>query len=330
MENLAQRVLKQFLHIPSRTPFCVQIEITNVCNLDCGMCPRHHVDVPRQHMDFEVLKKVLSLLDRVDEVSLVGLGEPFTHPLIFEAIRLCRQRGLKVKITTNGLLLGGAGRLEEVVRSGLDDLTFSLEGLGDSGATGGHRSRGVAETINELVRLKKKTDSTTPAVVLQTVMIKGREQDLYDLIRWGATAGVERINVLRMTKYFETGLPRPDMDEEKKIFRDLARLRRTERIRIDCLQDQFYSGVKGWAYRQGKRFLNMDSSCLRLRDYPYITVNGDMTPCCVLPDQQFGSLLATPLKDVWLGDAFQKFRREHMKNPVCARCDNLRLRQVVR
>ena len=88
MEILPIKIIRQILHIPALLPYCVQVEITNVCNLSCGMCPRHHVSVPREHMKLTVFRKIIDRLDGVGEVTLVGLGEPFVHPDIFEAINV--------------------------------------------------------------------------------------------------------------------------------------------------------------------------------------------------------------------------------------------------
>ncbi len=295
------------------------------------MCPRHHVDFDNRHLDFETFRQIVNTLDGTKEISLVGLGEPFTHPQIYEAIRYCKAKGLKVKTTTNGLLLNNNEKLKLLVNSGLDSISFSIEKIGphDNPDDKIHPNVKAIEHVKNLISLKKQLNSLSPKIILQAVLVRNREKDIYDLIAWGARNGVDRINVIRMTTYFETGLERPSEAEEEIIFKHLARLRRKYKIRIDCVQDQFFTGVAGFLYKNFKYMLRTDSFCQRLLDYPYITVNGDMIPCCVLPGYSFGNVLKEDIHTIWKGQKIKKFRKNHQNISICSRCDNFRLKQVV-
>ena len=323
------RIVKKLFHTPTKLPYYIQLAITDVCNLDCGMCPRHHVDTEKAHIDFAIFKKIVDRLDKAEEISLVGLGEPFVYPEIFEAIEYCKTKGLLVKITTNGLLLNTGEKLQALISSGLDTITFSVEGIDDKTDGKVHKNYQVFRYIENLIRLRKELNSSLPKIVLQTVLIKNREKDVYNIIEWGAGKRVNRINIIRMTKYFETGLERPDMKEEKEIFKEFSRLRKAFNIRIDCMQDQFYDGLKSIIYKHTKNFLRIDSCCTRLMDYPYITQQGDMIPCCVLPDYVFGNILEKNIKEIWHGERFTQFRKNHRNLETCSKCDNLRIKQYV-
>jgi MoaA/NifB/PqqE/SkfB family radical SAM enzyme len=169
----------------------------------------------------------------------------------------------------------------------------------------------------------------TPKISFQTVLFKDREQDVYDVIKWGANNNVHRINVLRMHMYFDNDLERPNSEKEKEVFREFARLRKKYNVRIDCLQDQFFTGFMGFLYKHCKHFLRMDSCCTRLLDYPLINHDGDMLPCCVLPDSKFGNVLEENINDIWHGDKINRFRRNHQKVEICSKCDCWRVNQIV-
>jgi MoaA/NifB/PqqE/SkfB family radical SAM enzyme len=308
------------------------LEITNVCNLACEMCPRHHVDVPHEHMDFGVFKQIVDRLDGTEEISLVGLGEPFCHPRIFDAIAYCKQRGMIAKVTTNGLMFNSEQKLEQLIESGLDTLSVSIERIEEDGTSDDkvHRNTDALTAVRKLIELKKARGVDHPKIVFQSVMVQGKFEDLAGAISWGAEQGVDRVNVLRMTKYFETGLERPDELEERQVFSKLAQLRKELPIRIDCMQDQFYEGWKGALYKRFKYLLRLDSYCVRLLDYPYITLQGDVIPCCVLQDITFGNLLEKSMDEIWTGEAICDFRRNHDSTPTCSTCDNMRLKHRVR
>ena len=329
MESLPFLVLKRIIHKPTRYPHFVQLDITNACNLTCGMCPIHHVGIEKTHIEYQMFKKIVDKLDGVKEISLVGLGEPLTHPRIIDAIKYCKSKGMIVKITSNGLLLNNDEKIKELILSGLDTISFSLESINGNVDDGiAHRDKNVLDHIKRFCAIKKEIGLDTPKVSFQTVLFKSRENDVYDVIKWGAENNVHRINVLRMHKYFDTDLERPTREEEKLVFKEFVRLRKKYKVRIDCLQDQFFTGVKGFLYKHLKYFLRMDSCCTRLLDYPLINHNGDMLPCCVLPNNKFGNVLKEDVEDIWHGLKFNSFRRNHHKVKICSKCDCWRINQI--
>jgi MoaA/NifB/PqqE/SkfB family radical SAM enzyme len=329
METFPVRVAKQILHIPSKRPYFVQLAITDICNLDCEMCPRHHVATNTKHGDFATLSRIIDRLHGVEEISLVGLGEPLTHPRFFDLVAYCKQKGMIVKTTSNGLLLKKEKIIQQLVSSGLDTISFSMESIKDQDDNKIHSNAESANFIQNLIQAKKAAGATLPKIALQTVMVKGAEKDLFEVIAWAGENRIDRVNVLRMTKYFETGLDRPSVEEEKLIFREIAKLRKKHGIRVDALQDQFFTGLKGIIYKYSKHLLRLDSFCMRLLDYPYITQDGEMVPCCVLPEQKFGNVLTEDIDVIWRSARIRAFRKQHDTNALCVKCDNYRLKQVI-
>ena len=330
MEPRPIRILKKIFHVPVRLPYYVQLDVTSFCNLSCKMCPRHHVKQELSHIDFDRFRKIIDKLKGTEEISLAGLGEPLVYPRIHDAIRYCKSKGLVTKITTNGLLLDSDEKIRALISTGLDAASFSIESIREPGAdVKSHPNSTAVRNIQRLIELRKELGSATPKVAIQSVLIKGRERDIYEIIEWGARNGVDRVNVLRMTMYFETGLQRPNMGEEKAVFQELARLRKRCGIRIDCIQDQFFTGMTGFLYKRLKYFLGLDTFCVRLLDYPYITQKGDVIPCCILPDYKLGNVLEEDIKVIWRGERFERFRREHPRVELCSKCDNLRIKQFV-
>ena len=323
-------VLKTILHIPTKQPYSVQYAITDDCNMNCKMCPIHYVGTEREHADFDTFKRIVDQLNGTEEISLVGLGEPLFYPMIVDAIKYCKSKGLIAKVTTNGLLLNNDERLKQLILSGLDTISISIDAIKDP-PEGAHYNKRVVQYVERLIWLKKELSFNTPRIVLQPIIFKNKEQDLYDIIEWGARIGTHRINVLRMHMYFDTyvDMQRPSRKEEKEIFKHIAKLRKKHNIRIDCIQDQFFTGAKGFLYRYFKYFLRIDSFCTRLLNYPYITREGDVVPCCVLPDFKFGNVLKDDIRNIWHGDKLKHFRKHHNKVKICSKCDNWRIRQLV-
>lgn len=327
-EKILSRALEAFFNLPASFPRHAQIAITNLCNLECPMCFRYFINVERKHMDYNVFKKVIDKLKGVSLVTLSGYGEPFCYPEIFEAIKYCIGNGFKVELTSNGLLLNDDGKIKELITSGLDAITFSLESVRAVNDIT-HRNQGTLNNIKRLIELKQELNSKTPSVTIQTLMIKDRQEDLFDVIKWGALNGVERINVARFEQLNTlTDVERPNIEEEKEIFKEFSRLRKEYKIRIDCIQDQVYTGLKGFLYKNYKYLSRMDKYCIRLKDFIYISVDGDVLPCCALNDYKIANLLESDLKTMWRSKKYNNFRKNYYKAPWCSRCDFAKLKQI--
>ena len=99
------------------------VEITNICNMHCSFCHGHSRQ-PRQ-MTKEAFSHVLNQLQGQTQYIYYHLmGEPLTHQLLPEFIRMARQQGFYSMVTTNGTLLQKRG--QELLHSGVHKVSISL------------------------------------------------------------------------------------------------------------------------------------------------------------------------------------------------------------
>ncbi|MFQ5963282.1 MAG: radical SAM/SPASM domain-containing protein [Candidatus Scalinduaceae bacterium] len=80
----------------------VDMELTNRCSSDCLMCPRYAINRQKGIMSEDVFKVIMEKL--VDEGSLVtfsGMGDPLSHPKVFEWIYDIRHKGGDAGIVVN-------------------------------------------------------------------------------------------------------------------------------------------------------------------------------------------------------------------------------------
>lgn len=112
-------------------PDRVYIESTNVCNLECVMCPTGlHLDTrPKGYMDWELFTSIVDeIAPFAEAVVLHSWGEPLLHPRIVEMIEYAKAHDLWVELSTN------ATRLDEqmarrLITAGLDRIYLSMDGL---------------------------------------------------------------------------------------------------------------------------------------------------------------------------------------------------------
>jgi MoaA/NifB/PqqE/SkfB family radical SAM enzyme len=82
----------------------INIEISNICNLQCNFCPE--VRREKRIMDPGLFRKIIrQVAPLTDEVCLHLMGEPLGHPELAAFLGVCEEFKTPVNFTTNGTLL---------------------------------------------------------------------------------------------------------------------------------------------------------------------------------------------------------------------------------
>lgn len=103
----------------------IYIEISNVCNLQCTFCPE--VVRGKKFMDPTLFKATAAAAAPLTDVVCFHLmGEPLLHPEFDSYLRFCGTLGLRVELTTNGILLDEK-RAEALMNPALTQINFSLQ-----------------------------------------------------------------------------------------------------------------------------------------------------------------------------------------------------------
>jgi radical SAM protein with 4Fe4S-binding SPASM domain len=296
-------------------PYVYTIDTGNVCNLRCPLCPTGAGTLarPQKLMSHDTFR---ALLDKISpyaiEVILHNWGEPFLNPDILPIIRSAAATGVGTTLSSNlNLVHRGEDFLAEVVESGLDHLTVSLDGttqdVYEVYRKGGQIDR-VLGNLETLLRLRRARRSKTPVVEWQFLVMKHNEHQIPDARRLAKEIGVDRI------RFTPAGLP----------FDDLSNV---------SLAEQWLP--------QSREFRNYDPETIRRRGYLYdepcfylyrgMTINpaGEVSPCCVVHHARsdFGNLLESDLADVWNNAHYRSSRALFSRRSVasgidtiCARC----------
>ncbi len=324
MLSLALDTLNRLRYkLPSK-PRHIQIEVTNRCNMDCSMCPREDLEIELEHMDWAKFLAVVDQLTDKEDITLTGWGEPFLHPRIFDMIATCKQRGHKVMITSNGLFTKPT-MIENILRSGLDALTFSIDSVdADANVKDGHNNSDVYRNIETIAELRKLGSLS---LRLQSTLHAGCEQDLYGVIRYAAKIGCDVVNVGRIDRKYAPELKRPSEQEEKRIFKEADKIARSLGVQLDWLQFSVSSGFTRFAYQLLRNKLHQSGKyCLKTFDNAYVSREGNVTPCCLLPQAKMGNMLDQKIEDIWQSGTFDDFRENY--RDTCGSCDLWTIAQV--
>lgn len=172
-------------------PLHVDIELASICNLRCPMCytitEEFKKKVNTRLMDYKLFTKI------VDECSAGGVysirlslrGESFLHKRIIDCVRYAKQKGIKeVSTLTNGLRLDEA-MFTEIMEAGIDWITISFDGLGETYETIRHPAKyeRAVEKIANYAKIKQAAGRVKPVIKIQSVLpaIQDDPQAFYDI-----------------------------------------------------------------------------------------------------------------------------------------------------
>lgn len=302
-----------------KVPKTVQINPTNRCNLDCKMCQRRHLKVKYEHIDYDLFKSIVDKLNGVEEIILTGWGEPMVHPKIYDMVKYAKNKGFIVRFTTNGTLLT-KDNVKRLVDSDVDTIFISLDSTHPTES--GHENIKFLDNIEYLVRNAKNIE-----INFQPTLHKDREQDVRDVIDFASKIGVRRVQLLRLVTHFDKNIKRPSVpNEEKPIFNSLEKYGKGKNVSVDFVPYALFDGFSRFSYKILRKSLHkFGKYCPKLFDGCYITWDGNLTPCCLLPHYTIVNMKdVDSIEEAWNDPKFKDFRENKHSN-VCSFCDAIKI-----
>jgi radical SAM protein with 4Fe4S-binding SPASM domain len=265
------------------------VETTAKCNLYCPMCPRETHKQPKADMADDVFESLVRQAGSTAEhMMLIGLGEPFMDPKIFDRIEFCHRHSVSTLLSTNGTFLDEKVSTR-VLNSPLEQITLSFDGASKESFEfyrKGARFEKVRDNFVRFARMKKERGSQLQ-IVVQMVRMERNADEVDEFVRfWRSVPGVDQIRI----KEDETNLIRPEARHE----------------------DGAWSRPCHYLWRGPV----------------YVKQNGEVYPCCqsyMLDGAPLGNVREGRLKDLWNSEAMQDLRRAHVEGragevDMCARC----------
>ena len=313
--------LGRLFFILPKSPKTIQIEITNICNLNCRMCPRRFLNVEEKHMDFEVFKKIVDNSKGVKEIILTGWGEPLCHPQISQAVKYCKDSGFQTRLTTNGTLL--TDRLaQKLIGAGLNVITFSLESLTSGSNDFGHMVRNQVENIENLAQKKNR-----PKIIIQTTIHLENEKNIFEIISFSKKINSSIVNLARIDNKINSELKRPNFKQESGIVKRAVKFGDEMGVVVNCFHHTLGKGFFRIFFKRLKGILHLKGKyCLKLYNEAYVNLRGELTPCCNLPGYKIGSVLSEPVSVIWKNKKLHYFRKNWRK--ICQGCDSGQIEQL--
>lgn len=108
----------------------VNIEISNICNLQCSFCPE--VVRTKQLMSLELFRRIIQQVAPItDQVCFHLMGDPLVHPQLSELVEICHEFKVRIFLVTNGVLLRQK-QSELLLHPAFRQVNFSLHSFNDN------------------------------------------------------------------------------------------------------------------------------------------------------------------------------------------------------
>jgi len=306
----------------SSFPYFLVIDPTNVCQLRCPLCStgqRKNLR-PAGKMSFKTFKKFIDEIgDWLLEVHLIWWGEPFLNKDILKFVKYAQQRNIGTFISTNFSFPFTQKQITEIVSSGLDILSVSLDGVTPEVYQKYRVGGNFAWVINNLKMLKKAKErlrKRQPAVQLQFLVTKYNEGQVPLLKDFAKRLGVNSVVFEQLLVLF--GQSKRDQIKIQDWLPHNRKYRPTDCSLATNKSDNLKPGHCWWLWRSVA-----------------IAHDGGISPCCYNNDikKDFGNINQSSFKEIWNNRKYQAarslFGRKKVRaNILCNRCAITKLKNL--
>lgn len=316
IKNFAE--LENGLEVLSSYPRRIVLELTNSCNLNCIMCGRNAATFKPTFFDMDNFRSLEPLMDIVEEVTLMGWGEPTIHPHFNEMLEMINRHSARKYFCTNGMNLK---KIKNAIFDyNVDVFAVSLDGATDetnSRIRRGSKIEQIKKDLIEIVKIKKERQLKYPWINFVFCAMKSNIHELPDLVRLAAEIGIDEVKVVYLTVFEESMLEETLWGQEdlvKKYFEEAIGV--GEKLKI-ALKLPYYVGED-----EAEDKLHKDCY-VSWRDF-FLGSDGNVRPCMSTYVKFFPYDKNRNFMDMWNSKEYQEYRRNvndqnNMDSP-CARC----------
>jgi MoaA/NifB/PqqE/SkfB family radical SAM enzyme len=300
-------------------PRSLYLETTSRCNSLCKTCILTFGGrEPQKDLGWTEFRRVVDRFPALDRVLLHGIGEPLLNRELPAMIAHLKARGTTVVFNSNVITLT-ARRAAALVDAGLDELRASLDATTPETYA---RLRGVdafAKVVGNLeafATLRRERGARTPRVSLWFTALRDNIEEIPALVPLALRTGASAIHLQRLV-YNGLGLATAEQSLYGRLQeREAALIRETEgAARATGLEFSASGATAPDVSLTPTRDDRPWSACRRPWTLVYVTVHGNVLPCCIAPwitthydGIVLGNLFEQSLEEVWWGGRYLEFR----------------------
>jgi radical SAM protein with 4Fe4S-binding SPASM domain len=288
-------------------PFTVSIEPTTACNLRCPECPSglRAFTRPTGNLKENFFQKMIDEMgSNLMYLIFYFQGEPYINPKFLDMVKYASDKGIYTITSTNGHFLNDANA-KKTIESGLDRMIISVDGTTQE-VYENYRKEGNLKNVlagaRNMVRWKKKMNSSKPHLIFQFLVVKPNEHQIPEIYKLAEEIGVDEVKLKTAQVY--------DYENGNDLIPTIEKYSR-------------YAKKEDGKYEVKNELLN---HCWKLWHSCVITWDGVVVPCCFDKDadHKLGDLKHQTFKELWHGKEYNKFRISLLKGrdqiDICKNC----------
>lgn len=293
-------------------------ELTNACNLNCMMCGRNSAKFIPTKFDIEWLRKFDSITDKIEEVTLMGWGEPTIHPDFREFLYWANRNDLRKYFCTNGMLLNDL--FFDIFETETDIIAVSLDGANsetNERIRRGSNFKKIVENLDKITQFKSKNKKSFPYMNLVFTAMKSNIRELPELVRLASNIGLDEVKVVYLTA-FEKALEEEVLYYEKEliteVFAEALDVAKAKNINLKLPHLVGEDPSRNYSHKK----------CYTAwRDF-FLGSDGYVRPCMSTQDKLFKIQDYNTFEEMWNSKEYMKHRNivndeEFMRNS-CKNC----------
>ncbi len=277
----------------------INIEISNICNLQCTFCPE--VIREKKLMSLDLFKKVIQqVAPLTEQVCLHLMGEPLLHPKFFEIIQACEAEKTQIFLVTNGLLLKEK-HFSELIKPVFRQINFSTHSFFNN-----FPEKNPDEYLNQIFKFTEMAFKENPNLYIN--------YRLWNLTNPLGEVSAENKTILKkITDRFQVDLP------------TLINVKKTKSIRVLNRLYLHFDTEFIWP-NLNLPIIGESGTCYGLSSHFGILADGTVVPCCLDKEGKIplGNLNDNDLNSILNSETAQSilknFKKNKLINPLCQRC----------
>lgn len=276
----------------------VNIEISNICNLQCSFCPEVIRSKKLISLDLfkDIIKQVAPL---TEQVCFHLMGDPLVHPHLQELVEICHESKVQIFLVTNGVLLREK-QTELLLHPAFRQVNFSLHSFFDN-----YPEKDPSEYLARIFHYTDRALIERPDLYINF--------RLWNLLEPRGSADRNQSMLARITDYFRVNInPQIDVRTRKSVHLKNRLYLHFDTEFVWPSMDLPVLGNKG--------------TCYGLSSHFGILADGTVVPCCLdkegsiplgkIQDQSIVNILDNP-RSLAILDGF---RQRKLIEGLCQRC----------
>ena len=306
-------------------------ELTSRCNMSCVHCrSSSEISSPVGRFTLEASEKLFSdIAEFASPVIVLSGGEPLLRDDIFDIAKIGSDKGFRMAMATNGLLITG-NICKRIIESGIRLVSMSLDGADKDVHDDFRGQPGAFEAVMSAAEHFNKYGIK---FIINSSFTKRNQKYIGDTFKLAKNIGAYAwymfliVPTGRGEDIVKELVSKEDYEEILQWHYDVERSEEDILVRPTCAP-QYYRIWHDRSKAEGKdvkrRSLSFSTGggkgCIAAQSILFINSNGDVLPCSYFPVSA-GNLFEKPLKEIWnnseLFNDLRTFKKYDGKCGVC-------------